>query len=71
MNELSLPDQCMVHRYLYYVLNRPIISDYAYDQLEKQALVGIDENHPLNRCGSDSESSYSDEIKLIAKKIVI
>jgi NAD-dependent DNA ligase len=68
-DELPIEDKCMVHRYLYYVKNNPIISDQEYDQLERKAVETADENHPIHRCGSDMEKSYSDEIKLIANSL--
>lgn len=60
----------MAHRYLYYVKNTPVISDFEYDMLEKVALDVISKDHPLNSSGSDLEESYSDEIKQIANKLI-
>ena len=57
MNELSLPDQCLVHRYLYYVLFKPVISDQQYDQLESQAVKVAPPEHQINFCGSSLEES--------------
>ena len=55
----SIQDVCMAHRYLYYVRNNPVISDFEYDMLEKEAVKDIPKDHPLNKAGSDMESSYS------------
>lgn len=68
-DDLSKADQCMVHRYLYYVLNSPIISDQEYDRMERDATEFLDDNHPLFKCGSDIDSSYDDEIKEIARTL--
>lgn len=69
LKEISVEDQCMVHRYLYYVKSTPIISDYEYDMLEKKALETAVEDHPIHLPGSDMEKHYSDEIIAIAKSI--
>ncbi len=55
---MSIGDVCMVHRYLYYVRNKPIISDYHYDILENEAKRFENSNHPINLPGSDLEKSY-------------
>ena len=59
----------MAHRYLYYIKNSPVISDYEYDILEHAALQVVDEDHPLHFPGSDMESSYSKEIIELANKL--
>lgn len=64
--ELNSADQCMVHRYLYYVKSAPIISDYEYDMMEKKALKEVDENHPIHKAGSDIPSHYEKRIRDIA-----
>lgn len=53
--------KCLEHRYRYYVLNEPIISDYEYDILEKEAKKN-DINGILNTPGSSLKSSYPEEI---------
>lgn len=69
-NKVSLPELALAHRYLYYCLQKPVISDQEYDRLEKDALSQVDLHHPLNLPGSEMESSYSDTIKKIAKKLL-
>lgn len=69
MKQLSLEDQAMVHRYRYYVMNSPIISDSEYDRLEEEAIKQADSKHPIHNPGSDLEESYSEEIITIAKKL--
>jgi NAD-dependent DNA ligase len=54
------------HRYLYFVLTEPVISDAEYDRLEKS--LSSDERESLG-VGSSLESSYSDEIKALAESI--
>ena len=71
MKKLSIEDQCLVHRYLYYVKGRPIISDYEYDMLEKKAILTAPENHPIHSAGSDLESSYPQNIKDIANEFLV
>lgn len=53
----SLYDQCAAHCYLYYVLSRPVLSDYDYDILERQLkATGIEP--PVH---SDLRDSYTTE----------
>lgn len=63
-------DECLVHRYLYYIENEPVISDYKYDIMEKEALKTCDENHPLRKPGSSLKSSYSQDIVNKAKDLL-
>jgi NAD-dependent DNA ligase len=65
-NDLSVADKCMVHRYLYYVVFRPVLTDQVYDKLEREAVESTPEDHPIHQVGSDLERSYSEEIKRIA-----
>lgn len=62
--------ECMAHRYLYYVLGRPVITDAEYDQLEIVARSKCAKSSPLNNPGSDLESSYSEESKALAFKLL-
>ncbi len=70
IQDLNIEDQCMVHRYLYYVLFEPIISDYEYDMLEKEAEKVAPEDHPIHRHGSDLKSSYDKKIIDIANNLL-
>jgi len=56
----------MAHRYLYYVLNTPIISDYEYNQLEHEAREVLPKSSPVHSAGSEANSSYSDYIRMLA-----
>lgn len=70
--QLSLPDKCLVHRYLYYVKCEPIISDFEYDMMERQALnakkTPID--HDIREVGSSLESSYTFEVREAAGELL-
>lgn len=64
---LEIEKTVLAHRYLYYCLSKPVISDYEYDKLEKEALKVVAEDSVIRECGSDLEDSYSDEVKNLAK----
>lgn len=58
---LKLANECMMHRYLYYVVNRPILTDIEYDFLEKEAIIDLEikhPNHPIFKPGSSKEIDY-------------
>lgn len=54
----SIEKLCLAHRYLYYVKNAPVISDYRYDMLESEALKAISFDSLLNKPGSDNPKDY-------------
>ena len=56
----DLENKIMAHRYLYYVLGKPIITDREYDELEKRASI-LPPNSPVHKPGSDLASSYTYE----------
>lgn len=75
-------DTLMAHRYLYYILCKPVISDYQYDMLEKQvtqkydSVTGkfinlYDDNHPVMKPGSSDPKSYSRKQIKLAKKFLM
>ena len=70
-NFTDLELQCLAHRYLYYVLNRPEISDYEYDKLERDALSEVGETSPIHEPGSDILDSYPQEAIQYAKRLSI
>lgn len=49
-------DVVMRHRFLYYVLGKPVISDVEYDQLERVVL----ERWPVSVCSEVGSSEISD-----------
>ncbi len=59
----------MAHRYRYYVMADPAISDYAYDILERQAREVCPPESPVHGVGSCLPSSYSDEVKNLAEDL--
>ncbi len=66
-----LLETLLAHRYLYYVLNTPVISDITYDVMEIQAIertAGLLEK--LNKPGSSLESDYPENIKKLAQEIL-
>lgn len=67
-NELA--NKCLLHRYLYYVENQPIITDMEYDILEKKAKETCDKDHPINKPGSSLPSSYSKDIIKQVKELL-
>lgn len=58
IRSLTPADQCLVHRYLYYVIARPVISDREYDDLERIARQTALPDHAIHRPGSDNPASY-------------
>ncbi len=65
----NLEDLVMAHRYLYYVKSSPTISDYEFDQLEKQARDTLPESSPVHEFGSDWEGSYTPFQKSVAEHL--
>ncbi len=57
---------CLAHRYLYYVLSSPVISDYEYDMLERNLTTG--EREALG-VGSELAADYSPEVIGMAEKL--
>jgi NAD-dependent DNA ligase len=55
--------ELMAHRYLYYILAEPVITDYQYDMREKafRDKIGEDSKSPIMLPGSSLESSYTAE----------
>ncbi len=53
--------QVMAHRYLYYVLATPVLSDAVYDQIEREARQICDPESPVHNLGSSLPSSYTSE----------
>ena len=59
----------LAHRYLYYVDCSPVISDYEYDVLEREAREKCGLSSPVHGIGSSLPSSYSPETVLLAKSL--
>lgn len=66
-------DQCLVHRLLYYVHSRPVLTDHEYDMLERRACQELEllcMAHPLDLPGSDLESSYPAPLRALARRFL-
>jgi NAD-dependent DNA ligase len=50
--------QVLAHRYLYYVLTRPVLSDYDYDLLERRAKRALPETSSVHSVGSERPEDY-------------
>lgn len=57
----ELEQRLMAYRYAYYVQCDPIITDAEYDRLDKAVMPWLPKDSPLQRPGSDMESSYKPE----------
>ena len=51
--------QVMAHRYLYYVVACPVLSDYEYDLLEREARSECHKASPIHDVGSSLPTSYT------------
>lgn len=60
----------LAHRYLYYVLCSPILSDYEYDCLEAKAEAETPAGSLIFTVGSDLASSYPLEVQAYALKLL-
>lgn len=59
-------DLIMAYRYLYYVKNKPILSDQAYDELEAEEIEYGEGAKFLQMPGSDRAEDYPDHIRALA-----
>jgi NAD-dependent DNA ligase len=66
----TLEDVIMAHRYMYYVLADTRLLDHEYDILERQGRSLLDEASSVHKVGSDLDSSYTQQQKDIAWKIL-
>lgn len=64
-----LEEQVMAHRYLYYVKAKPVLSDHAYDMLEREAVALAPTRSPVHQIGSSLAADYPDYIVKIAERI--
>lgn len=65
MNHKDIEDSIMAHRYLYYCLGEPTVSDFVYDQLEREARAVLPKESPVQGVGSSLSASYTnDQINL-------
>ena len=52
-------DKVMAHRYLYYVLAEPVLTDADYDTLERRAREVCPPKSSVHKVGSSLPSSYT------------
>lgn len=57
----DLGTRVMAHRYLYYVLADPVLTDFAYDALERLARESLPATSPVHGIGSSLPRSYTAE----------
>lgn len=60
----------LVHRYLYYVLSEPVISDYEYDAIEKEARKHLPIDNVVHQVGSSLPSSYPKDVIVYAEGLI-
>lgn len=70
MEFIDTEDALLAHRYLYYVLGTPVLSDREYDELEKEFLAGCPWESPIAYPGSSLESSYEERVIRLANEIL-
>lgn len=58
--------EALAHRFSYYVLAAPVLTDIDYDALERTALVDAPPDSPLRRPGSDIRSDYPEDVQALA-----
>lgn len=59
---MPLSTDILAHRYLYYILAAPVLSDFDYDVLEKRAVAELPADHPVHKPGSDLAKDYPDHV---------
>jgi hypothetical protein len=50
-------------------MNSPVITDYEYDMMEKEAKQNLNKHHSLHRPGSDNPEHYPQTIREIAESL--
>lgn len=63
----SLEESVQIHRFLYYVLANPVLSDYEYDLLETKARRICPAKSPVHFTGSDLAESYPQNVREAAR----
>lgn len=69
----ELLNELLIHRYRYYVLANPVISDYNYDMMERKLFdmeesgISPADNSPSQTIGSTRPSSYPKHIQEMFK----
>lgn len=68
--EMKIEDLVMAHRYLYYVEAAPVLSDHAYDVLERKARATLPDTSPVQGIGSSLPDSYTEKQIKLAEKLM-
>jgi len=68
MNPLEI--QLLAHRYLYYVLQRPVLTDYVYDMLERKIRKRLPETSVVWEVGSERPEDYNEEVRAYAAELL-
>lgn len=58
MSDEELEREILAHRYRYYVLVSPCISDWEYDNLERRGVRRLPWTSLVHQVGSDRAESY-------------
>jgi len=69
MTQQEHEDRVMLHRYCYYVLAQPLVSDFQYDIWEREAREVCATESPVHGVGSCLPSSYPERIKQMAEEM--
>jgi len=69
-NKEGIIDECLAHRYLYYVLGNPVIDDHIYDIRERRAIQLVKSGHELRKPGSSLASSYEPHVIKLAERLL-
>lgn len=70
MDAKRLELEAMAHRYLYWVLDKPVITDQAYDDLERMACKVLPASSPLHGVGSSRAQDYTEAQKVRAYELL-
>jgi len=63
MTPAEYEHEVLVHRFLYYVLAEPVVSDFEYDVIEREARAVLPPESVVHKVGSSLTSSYSAEVQ--------
>ena len=60
----------LAHRYLYYVVGKPVLKDSDYDALERGAMSIIPDDSPIRRPGSSNPYDYPEVVMKMAEALL-
>lgn len=64
-----MENRILIHRYLYYVVADPRLTDGEYDVMEREAMAKLPPTSPVHLVGSSNRESYSPEIIELAESL--